>query len=56
MVVIGIKQQTLENRSMMLKIASLPRVLTGRDIIKSIVTCSNGAVGFSTGFNNPGGF
>jgi hypothetical protein len=34
---------------MILKIASWPRVLTGRWVIKSIVTCSKGLPGFSTG-------
>ena len=52
----GIKQQTREKRSMILKIASLPRGLSGKDTTKSIVTCSKGTEGFSTGYKRPGGF
>ena len=55
-VVHGMKQQTRENLSIILKIASLPRKLVGNDTTKSMVTCSKGAVGFSTGYKRPGGF
>jgi hypothetical protein len=51
----GINLHNREKRSMILKIASYPRVLTGKWVIKSIVTCSNGVVGFSTGCRRPVG-
>ena len=41
---------------MMLKIASKPRVETGKYVIKSIITWWNGALGFSTGSRKPCGF
>ncbi len=52
---IGINIQNLEKRSIMLKIASKPELVMGRWVIKSIVTCSNGLHGFSTGCNKPTG-
>ena len=51
----GIKRHKRENRSMMLKIASYPRVLTGKCVIKSMVMYSKGLDGFSTGYNRPVG-
>jgi hypothetical protein len=38
----------------MVKIQSNPREETGKLITKSIVTCSNGLLGFSTGLSKPG--
>jgi hypothetical protein len=52
----GINLHNLENLSMMLNIASKPRVLTGRCVTKSIVICSKGLFGFSTGYSRPVGF
>jgi hypothetical protein len=38
--------QNLEKRSIMLNIVSYPLLVMGRWVIKSIVTCSKGQLGF----------
>ena len=51
----GMNLTTRENLSTIVNTASYPRTEVGNYIIKSIVTCSNGLLGFSTAYSNPGG-
>jgi hypothetical protein len=50
----GIKRTRRLKRSTIVKIQSKPRTETGKFVTKSIVTCSKGLLGFSTGTNKPG--
>lgn len=49
----GMNSTYLLNLSTIVNIQSNP-LLTGRLVIKSIVICSKGLEGFSTGYNKPG--
>lgn len=51
----GTNRTKRENLSTIVKIASKPRAVVGRGIIKSIVTCKNGLSGFSRGYKSPPG-
>jgi hypothetical protein len=53
---IGINILYLENLSIIENIESNPRAVKGKCVIKSIVTCSKGLLGFYTGCNKPKGF
>ena len=54
-VTVGMNATNLEKRSTIVNTVSWPRCVIGSDVIKSIVTSSNGFVAGGRGYNNPGG-